>query len=62
MSFMAPYSDAKWSEEAATELFSSLFGNYDKAMAGKATNSDDDDDNDDDKEKQEESLDEIKIL
>lgn len=29
---MAPYSDSTWTEEATQELFSSLFGNYEKTL------------------------------
>lgn len=31
VSFMAPYSDSNWTEQAVQELFTSLFGNYHKA-------------------------------
>lgn len=32
VSFMAPYSDSNWTEEATQELFTSLFGNYEKTL------------------------------
>lgn len=32
VSFMAPYSDSNWTEEATQELYSSLFGNYEKFL------------------------------
>lgn len=32
VSFMAPYSDSNWTEEATQELFTSLFGNYEKLL------------------------------
>lgn len=32
VSFMAPYADSNWTEEATQELFSSLFGNYEKFL------------------------------
>ena len=32
VSFMAPYSNTTWTEEATQELFSSLFGNYEDSL------------------------------
>lgn len=35
VSYMAPYSDSHWTQEATQELFSSLFGNYEKSLNDK---------------------------
>lgn len=32
---MAPYSSSSWTEEATQELFTSLFGNYEKGLLRK---------------------------